>query len=97
MAKCCKSKDQTIYERVDYRIQKQLRDLNKYRHDTNIRLIVGALILIFLLGDGLVFVIYGAGPGLIGLTCLLISLVPLLLVALIIFILDWSVKRANRG
>ena len=73
-----------------------MRDLNKYKRETNIRLVVGAVILIFLIGDGLIFLIYGKGPGMMGLICLLIGMVPVLLIALVIFIFDWSVKRANR-
>lgn len=73
-----------------------MRDLNKYIRETNIRLIVGALILIFIIGDGLIFLIYGSGPAWMGLICLLIGLVPVLLIIMIINIIDWSVKRANR-
>jgi hypothetical protein len=73
-----------------------VRDLNKYIRETNIRLIVGALILIFIIGDGLIFLIYGSGPAWMGLICLLIGLVPVLLIIMIINIIDWSVKRANR-
>lgn len=73
-----------------------MHDLNKYKHETNIRLIVGALVLIFIIGDGLIFLIYGSGPAWMGLICLLIGLVPVLLIIMIINIIDWSVKRANR-
>jgi len=73
-----------------------MRDLNKYKRDTNTRLVIGAVVLIFLIGDGLIFLIYGTGPGLMGLTCLFIGLIPVLLISLVIYIIDWSVKRADR-
>jgi hypothetical protein len=73
-----------------------MRDLSKFKRETNIRLVIGAVILIFLIGDGLIFLIYGTGPGLMGLICLLIGMVPVLLIALVIYFFDWSVKRANR-
>jgi hypothetical protein len=73
-----------------------MRDLNKYNRGTNIRLIVGAVILIFLIGDGLIFIIYGSGPAGMGLICLFVGLFPVLLIACVIFLLNWSVKRANR-
>lgn len=73
-----------------------MRDLNKYKRETNIRLIVGAISLIFLIGDGLIFLIYGKGPGLMGLICLIVGMVPVLLITLVIYFFDWSVKRANR-
>lgn len=73
-----------------------MRDLNKYKRETNTRLVIGAILLIFLIGDGLIFLIYGSGPGLMGLTCILTGLIPVLLITLVIYFFDWSVKRANR-
>jgi hypothetical protein len=69
------------------------RDLRKYARQTNVRLVVGALILIFVVGDGLIFLIYGAGPGVIGLLCLLAGLFPVILIVLIFLVLDWIAKR----
>ena len=73
-----------------------MRDLNKYKRETNTRLIIGAVVLILLIGDGLIFIIYGTGPGFMGLTCLLAGLAPVLLIALVIYFINWSVKHANR-
>jgi len=73
-----------------------MRDLNKYMRETRIRLIIGAVSLIFLLGEGLIFLIYGKGPGLMGLICLFVGMVPVLLITLVIYVFDWSVKHANR-
>lgn len=73
-----------------------MADLGKYKEETNIRLVIGAVILLFVVGDGLIFVIYGARSALMGLICLTIGFVPILLVVFVLKIMDWSVKRANR-
>ena len=73
-----------------------IRDINKYNRDTSIRLIVGAVLLVFLIGDGLIFLIYGNGPGMMGLICLFIGMLPILMIALVIYFLEWIVKHANR-
>ena len=72
------------------------RDLRKYARQTNVRLLVGFLILLFLIGDGLIYTFYGRGAALMGLLCLGAGLVPLLLIAVILWGLEWFVKRANR-
>ena len=72
-----------------------IRDLRKYSRQTNVRLVVGALLLLFLVGDGLIYLIYGAGPALMGLLCLIGGLVPIALVVLILYIMEWIAKRAN--
>lgn len=72
------------------------RDMRKYARQTNVRLLVGFLILLFLIGDGLIYAFYGRGAALMGLLCLGAGLVPLLLIAVILWGLEWFVKRANR-
>lgn len=73
-----------------------MRDLNQYKRETSTRLVIGSIVLIFLIGDGLIFLIYGKGPGLMGLACLFAALMPVLLIVLVIYFINWSVKRANR-
>jgi hypothetical protein len=73
-----------------------MRNVAAYMRQTNIRIVAGALILIFILGDGLIYVFYGAGPALMGLLCLVGGMVPVVLILLFVAIIDWSVKRANR-
>jgi hypothetical protein len=72
------------------------RDLRKYVHQTNIRLIAGALIILFVVGDGLIYLFYGPTGALMGLLCLLGGMVPVVLVVLIMILLDWIGKRADR-
>jgi TM2 domain-containing membrane protein YozV len=73
-----------------------MRDLRKYSRQTNIRLVAGALLLLFIVGDGLIYLIYGPTAAVMGLVCLLAGLTPLLLVLLAILVMDWIAKRANR-
>ncbi len=73
-----------------------MRDLRRYARQTNLRLIVGALLLVFVIGDGLIYVIYGPASALMGLICLLAGLSPILLILLALALMDWIVKRANR-
>ena len=72
------------------------RDLRKYARQTNVRLTLGALALLFVVGDGLIYLIYGPGAAVMGLMCLLGGLTPVLLVLFILTLLDWVVKRADR-
>jgi hypothetical protein len=72
------------------------RDLRKYARDTNVQLIVGALLLLFIIGVGLIWFIYGPGAALMGFLCILAGLVPVVLVLLVLGLLDWIAKRADR-
>jgi hypothetical protein len=72
------------------------RDLRSYMKDTNVRLIVGALALLFIVGDGLIWLIYGFGAAVMGLLCMLGAFVPIGLILLLLNLSDWIVKRANR-
>jgi len=71
------------------------RDLRKYARSTNIRLAVGAILLLVIVGIGLIYLVYGPSAAMMGLTCLLAGLSPVILIVLILFLLDWIVKRAR--
>jgi len=43
------------------------RDLRKYVRQTNFQLIAGALILLFIIGDGLIYLFYGSSAAVLGL------------------------------
>ncbi len=72
------------------------RDLRQYARQTNVRLAIGALLLLFLVGDGLIYVFYGSNAAFLGFICLLLGLAPLILVWGALEIMNWFVKRANR-
>jgi hypothetical protein len=71
------------------------RDLRKYARDTNVRLLVGFILALFIIGGGLIYMIYGPQGALFGFICLLAGLAPLVLIALILYLMEWIVKRAN--
>lgn len=72
------------------------RDLREYARQTNTRLIVGGVLLLFIVGDGLIYFIYGPGAAISGLLCLGIGLFPILLIILVLTVIDWVVKHADR-
>ncbi len=72
------------------------RDLRKYMKDTNARIIFGALFFLFVVGLGLIGLIYGVGAAAMGFLCLLGAFVPIALIFFALYGLDWIVKRANR-
>jgi hypothetical protein len=72
------------------------RDLRNYARQTNVRLVVGAMLLLFIVGDGLIYIIYGPRSALMGLLCLGVGLAPVLLILFSLLLIEWVVKRANR-
>ena len=73
------------------------RDLRKYARQTNVRLGVGAGLLLVIVGIGLTYFIYGPSAAVGGLLCLFAALVPIGLIVLSFALLDWIQKRANRS
>ena len=71
------------------------RDLRRYARQTNIRLLIGGVVILFLVGDGLVYIIYGQSAAILGFICILFGLSPILFVGLILFTIEWLVNRYN--
>jgi hypothetical protein len=71
------------------------RDLRKYARQTNIRLAIGAVLLLFIIGDGLSYLFYGGGAALMGILCLLGGMVPVVLVLLVLLLFEWIQKHAD--
>jgi hypothetical protein len=72
------------------------RDLRDYARKTNVRLVLGAILLLFVVGLGLVYLIYGKAAAGFGLFCLLAGLAPVVLILLIFVGIDWIMKHAGR-
>lgn len=72
------------------------RDLRQYARQTNVRLALGGILLLFLVGDGLIYVFYGRSAAIFGLVCLVAAMSPLVLIWLALTVMDWIVRRANR-
>jgi len=71
------------------------RDLRRYARQTNTRLIVGGVLLLFVVGDGLIYLIYGPEAALLGMICLMAGLSPLLLIWLALTVVEWISRRAR--
>ena len=72
------------------------RDLRKYARQTNVQLLVGFLLLLFIIGDGLIYTFYGRQSAIMGLICLAAGVAPLLIIGLVLLGMEWVVKRVNR-
>jgi uncharacterized SAM-binding protein YcdF (DUF218 family) len=70
-----------------------MRDLRKYANQTNTRLILGALLVLLIVGDGLIWIIYGAGAAITGLLCIGAGLLPILIIIGVLWLMDWVVRK----
>ncbi len=68
------------------------RDLRKYAGVTQLRIVIGALALLFGGGGILIYLIYGPGGAAMGLGCLVVALAPVVLIVLAL----WGVERLTR-
>jgi hypothetical protein len=73
------------------------RDLRRYAQQTTLRLIIGAILLIFLVGGGLILYFYGSGALAMGVLCFITGLTPVVLIVLILTLLEWIVKRERNN
>ena len=76
--------------------QNKPQDLRSYAQQTSTRLIVGGVLLLFVVGDGLIYLIYGPGSALTGLLCLGMGLLPVALIFLVFWLMNWIVARARQ-
>jgi len=72
-----------------------MKDLREYAKQTNVRLVLGAFILLFVVGVGLIWLIYGEGAAGLGFTCLLAALFPVILILLVFLAIEWILKHAR--
>lgn len=73
------------------------KDLRHYAKQTNTRLLIGGIALLFIVGDGLIYSFYGQQAALMGLICLLAGLSPLLIIWFLLLLMEWIVKRADES
>ncbi len=64
------------------------RDLRAYARQTRTRLIIGALALFLIVGEGLIYLIYGPQAAATGLICMGAGMLPVILVIVILQVLD---------
>lgn len=70
-------------------------DLRKYARQTNIRLIIGFILLLLIVGDGLIYLFYGRGAAIMGFICILAGLAPIVLIIIALWLIDWIVRANN--
>jgi hypothetical protein len=73
-----------------------MRDLRSYQKSTIFRLIVGGLLIVFIVGDGLIYLLYGPHAALSGLLCIGGGMLPIILIVGFLWIIERVVKNANR-
>lgn len=73
------------------------RDLRKYASQTSVQLIIGAFIILFVIGLGLIAWFYGLGAALTGFLCLLGALIPIALIVLALKSIDYLVNRIDKN
>ena len=71
------------------------RDLQKYRRQTTVRLIIGGILLLFIVGTGLIYIIYGQTAAMSGFVCLAIGMIPLAAILIFFWVIDWIIKRSH--
>jgi len=72
-----------------------MKDLREYTKQTNVRLVLGAFILLFVVGVGLIWLIYGENAAGLGFVCLLAALFPVILILFVFVAIEWILKHAR--
>ena len=70
-----------------------MRNLKDYARQTNVRLIIGGLLIVFLLGVGLIYLIYGPGAAISGMLCLGIGLIPVIVIMAALWIMEYILRK----
>ena len=73
-----------------------MRDLRQYAKQTNSRLIVGFLLILFIVGDGLIYLIYGRNAAIMGIICLFAGLSPIILIIGALWFIDLLTRQFNK-
>jgi len=68
-------------------------DLRKYARQTNKRLLIGGIMILFIVGDGLIYLFYGEKAAISGLVCMMVGFLPLIIIWIILSIIGWLVKK----
>jgi len=72
-----------------------ISDLRQYAKQTNARLIIGFILLLLGVGDGLIYLFYGRGAAIMGFICILGGLTPIILIIVALWFIDWIVRTNN--
>ena len=72
-----------------------MKDLREYAKQTNVRMAVGAFVLLFVVGVGLIGLIYGGNAAGMAFSCLLAALFPVILILGVFLGIEWILKHAR--
>lgn len=70
-----------------------MRDLRKFARQTQNRLVIGLLALLFTVGLVLIYILYGDQAALLGLLCMVGILIPIFLTLLILNLIEKAASR----
>jgi hypothetical protein len=71
------------------------RDLRSYSKQTNKQLIIGFFVLLFGVGVGLIYWIYGKQAAILSVLCILGGLAPVGVIWLVLAGISWIAKKAD--
>ena len=71
------------------------RDLREHSKQTKLQLIVIFIIILFVVGLGLIWLLYGIRSALLGLLCLIGTIIPVGLISVLIIGLDKLLKKQD--
>jgi len=69
------------------------RDLRAYASGTTFRLVLGGLALVLIAGNVLIWAFYGRGAAQLSLLCMGVTLIPALLIAVVLWVMGWIVRK----
>ena len=69
------------------------RDLRAYASGTTLRLVLGGLAIVLIAGNVLIWVFYGRGAVQMSLLCMGVTLMPGLLIAVVLWVMGWIVRK----
>ena len=79
------------------RYPRSQRDLRKYARTTQIRLIIGVLVILIVVGDSLIWIIFGSDAARMALLCMGIGLAPVFLIIVSLGLIAWILRKARVG
>ena len=69
------------------------RDLRAYASGTTLRLVLGGLAIVLIAGNVLIWIFYGRGAVQMSLLCMGVTLMPGFLIAVVLWVMGWIVRR----
>lgn len=73
-----------------------MTDLRKYARRTKLRMLIGLGFLILVVGEGLIYLLYGQGAAVMGLLCLGGAVLPVAAVVVVLTLLDRLVSSQSK-